>query len=187
MTRVALFSLIALTFAACSQGPTALDSSSPRARLEGAGAHFQSPSVCNIPNSGVLRCSIDEAGIGNGVGTVRYELSAHFDALFACINGGRKNPSAANKRSVQGDARGGASLAVHNGRAQGFVLTSPAPNAGTFDCPPGQTEAFIAVQYSSIALTDVTNNVSQPNIGPDPICRDDFSVFSGIASCPAPF
>jgi hypothetical protein len=185
MRRVALFSLIALTLAACNKGPTALDSSSPR-QLMGAGAHFQeNPSPCSILNSGALRCHIDEAGLGNG--DVNYTLTADFEALFACINGGRRNPSAANKRDEQGDVTGGATLEAKNGRARGFISAGPPSSVG-FECPPGQTEAFIAVEYSDIVVTDTTSNPDKTNPGaPDPICRDDLSAFSGIASCPAPF
>lgn len=121
-----------------------------------AGANFKS-ATGTVNSSGALVVSFDESGLGNE--NVNYTLNANATALYACLNKGGKNPSAANKRSFEGTVAGGASFEPKNGRVQGTITVGPlaAPN---FTCPSGQTRILASVSYSNIVLTDTTNNKS---------------------------
>jgi len=121
-----------------------------------AGANFKS--ATGIVNSaGALVVSFDESGLGNE--NVDYTLTADATALFACINKGGKNPSAANKQAFEGQLSEGASFEPKNGRVQGDITVGPLA-APQFTCPSGQTRALAHVAYSNIVLTDTTNNES---------------------------
>jgi hypothetical protein len=121
-----------------------------------AGANFKS--ATGIVNSaGALVVSFDESGLGND--DVDYTLTADATALYACINGGGKNPSAANKQAFEGQLSGGASFEPKNGRVQGEITVGPLA-APEFTCPRGQRRELAAVSYSNIVLTDTTNNKS---------------------------
>ena len=88
-----------------------------------------------------------------------YTLTAEADATWACINKGGKNPSAANKRSVEAAVEGGGSFEPRNGRVAGSVSAGP-PGPGTFSCPGGQRLGLADVTYTDIVLTDTSNDVS---------------------------
>jgi hypothetical protein len=121
-----------------------------------SGAHFMSSSA-TVNGSGALVVSWDEAGLGNE--NVTYSLTANADATYACINGGGKHPSAANKETVSAQVSAGGSFQAKNGRVQASLTTGPL-SAGSFACPSGQTLVLASVSYTSIVLTDTTNNVT---------------------------
>jgi hypothetical protein len=121
-----------------------------------AGANFKS-ATGTVNADGALVVSFDESGLGNE--NVDYTLTADTTALYACINKGGKNPSAANKQSFEGQLSGGASFEPKNGRVQGDITVGPLA-APQFTCPSGQTRALAHVSYSNIVLTDTTNNKS---------------------------
>ena len=121
-----------------------------------AGANFKSASGA-VNADGALVVSFDESGLGNE--NVDYTLTADATALYACINKGGKNPSAANKQSFEGQLAGGASFEPKNGRVQGDISVGPLA-APEFTCPSGQTRILAHVSYSNIVLTDTTNNKS---------------------------
>jgi hypothetical protein len=121
-----------------------------------AGANFKS-ATGSVNGDGALVVSFDESGLGNE--NVDYTLTADTTALYACINKGGKNPSAANKQSFEGQLSGGASFEPKNGRVQGDITVGPLA-APQFTCPSGQTRALAHVSYSNIVLTDTTNNKS---------------------------
>jgi len=110
-----------------------------------------------VNNNGSLTVSFDERGLGNG--NIDYVLTADVDATFACINGGGKNPSAANKRTISSEVSVSGSFESKNGRVVASLTTS-APTAGDFACPPGQRLVLASVTYSNIVLTDTTNDSS---------------------------
>jgi hypothetical protein len=120
----------------------------------------------SINNNGSLTVSFDERGLGNG--DIDYTLSAHYSAVFACINGGGKHPQAANKETINGDAAAAGTFAAKNGRVQASLTTTPAPSAGDFSCPNGQRLVLASVTYTHILLTDTTNDTS---IGLDDLSR----------------
>jgi hypothetical protein len=111
----------------------------------------------DVSSTGALVASFDERGLGNG--DVTYSLTAQADAVYACINGGNKNPSAANKRAVSGAVESGGTFSPRNGRISATLFAGP-PGPGTFECPNGQRLRLLSVTYTSIVLTDVTNDVS---------------------------
>jgi hypothetical protein len=117
---------------------------------------FQSASS-SVNNSGALVASFDERGLGNG--NIDYTLTADATATYACINGGGKNPSAANKQDVNGEVTGGGSFESKNGRVVASLSAGPI-SAGSFSCPNGQRLVLADVSYTNIVLTDTTNGVS---------------------------
>jgi hypothetical protein len=121
-----------------------------------AGAHFMSTSS-SVDGAGALNVSFTEAGLGNG--NINYTLDADATATYACINGGGKHPSAANKETNPGHVTGGADFQSKNGRVSGSVSAGPI-DAGSFSCPGGQRLVLASVSYSNIVLTDTTSGVS---------------------------
>lgn len=119
-------------------------------------AKFHSTSS-SVNNNGALVVNFDERGVGEG--NIEYTLTADATALYACINGGGKNPSAANKRSFEGQVSGGGSFEAKNGRVQASITAGPLL-APSFTCPNGQRRVLAAVTYTNIVLTDTTNNSS---------------------------
>ena len=111
----------------------------------------------DVSSTGALVVSFDERGLGNG--DVTYALTAQADAVYACINGGGKNPSAANKRAVSGAVESGGTFSPRNGRISATLFAGP-PGPGTFSCPSGQRLRLLSVTYTDIVLTDVTNDVT---------------------------
>lgn len=109
-------------------------------------------------NTGELVVTFEERGLGNG--DVNYSLTADASATYACINGGNKNPSAANKRTVTDPVSDTATLPTdRNGRVRGTLRAGP-PGPGDFSCPSGQRLERLSVSYTKIVLTDTTNGVS---------------------------
>jgi hypothetical protein len=119
-------------------------------------AKFHSTSS-SVNSNGALVVNFDERGVGNG--NIDYTLKADATAVYACINGGGKNPSAANKRSLEGQVSGGGTFASKNGRVVANLTAGPllAPN---FTCPSGQRRVLASVTYTNIVLTDTTNGTS---------------------------
>ena len=111
----------------------------------------------SVDSAGRLTVSFDERGLGNL--NIDYTVTATADATWACINGGGKNPSAANKRSIVNQVSASGSFEPKNGRVVAS-LTTAAPSPGTFACPPGQRLVLAGVSYTNIVLTDTTNGVS---------------------------
>jgi len=120
----------------------------------GVAAKFHAVSS-SVANNGALVVSFDERGLGEG--DIDYTLNADATALWACINGGGKNPSAANKQSVEGEVTGGGSFEARNGRVMASLSAGPI-GPGDFACPNGQRLVLAAVSYTNIVLCDVTNN-----------------------------
>jgi hypothetical protein len=121
-----------------------------------AGPNFKS-ATSSVNDAGALVVSFDESGLGNE--NINYTLAADATALYACINKGGKNPSAANKQAFEGAVSGGATIQAKNGRVQADLTAGPLP-APEFTCPSGQRRVLAAVTYTNIVLTDTTNNVS---------------------------
>jgi hypothetical protein len=127
----------------------------------GAGAALAAPHFASasgeVNSAGTLVVTFDERGLGNE--NIDYTLTADATALYACINRGGKNPSAANKQAFEGQVSGGASIEPKNGRVRASIPAGPLL-APEFTCPRGQSRELAHVSYSSIVLTDTTNDVS---------------------------
>lgn len=130
--------------------------------LSGAGAaladapKFHS-ATSSVNGDGALVVSFDERGVGNE--DVTFELTADGEATYACINRGGKNPSAANKRTMNEEVTAGGTFSPRNGRIRESLTAGP-PSAGDFSCPGGQRLVLASVSYTNIELTDTTNDVS---------------------------
>jgi hypothetical protein len=122
-----------------------------------AGAAKFHSATSSVNGSGALVVSFDERGLGNE--NINYTLTADATALYACINGGGKNPSAANKQAFEGQVSGGGSFEPKNGRVVADLSTGPLL-APSFTCPNGQRRVLAAVTYTNIVLTDTTNGTS---------------------------
>jgi hypothetical protein len=79
----------------------------------------------SLNNDGSLTASFKEAGLGTNE-TVSIVLSADVSATYACINGGEKNPKAANKQTVSGPvAASGDFTSGKNGSVQDSLTAGP--------------------------------------------------------------
>jgi hypothetical protein len=145
--RKSVWIILAVVAAALTVAGTAL-----------AAPHFASASGA-VNSAGALVVSFDERGLGNE--NIDYTLTADAEALYACINRGGKNPSAANKQSFEDQVSGGGSFEAKNGRVQASLTVGPLA-APEFTCPGGQSRQLAQVSYSNIVLTDTTNDVSTP-------------------------
>ena len=134
----ALMAVLALVFASPAQA---------------VAAKFHSVSSA-VTSTGALSVSFDERGLGNG--NIDYTLTADATAVYACINGGGRNPSAANKQTNAGQVSTGGSFESKNGRVSATLTAGPL-TAGDFACPNGQRLVLASVSYTNIVLTDTTN------------------------------
>ncbi len=125
------------------------------AALVGGSAKFHSVGS-SVNNDGGLVVDWDQRGLGND--NIDYTLTADATALYACINGGGKNPKASNKQSFEGQVSGGGSFEPRNGRIVASLTTGPLL-APQFQCPNGQRRVLAAVTYTNIVLTDTSNGV----------------------------
>ena len=119
------------------------------------GAHFNSCSKSSQGNNVVV--SFKEAGLGNDVTCI--SVSATAEATYACFNGGNKNPSAANKRTISEERVATDCFTPRNGSISGSLTVTP-PGPGDFSCPSGQTLRLLSVSYSNVKVNDTTHNVS---------------------------
>jgi len=150
----ALMAVLALLFAAPAQA---------------VAAKFHAVSA-TVTSTGALTVSFDERGLGSG--NIDYTLSADASAVYACINGGGKHPSAANKETVNGDVSAAGSFESKNGRVTASLTAGPV-GAGGFACPSGQRLVLASISYTNIVLTDTTNG-TVANVGD--ISRTFFTV-----------
>jgi hypothetical protein len=87
-------------------------------------------------------------------------LTAPFEAVYVCVNGGNNVPSAENKTTFAGNLQASAVFpAAKNGKAEGSLLTGPLPSAAEaaaatgFACPSGQQLEFDRVIFSGLVLS----------------------------------
>src|SRR5207249_4670344 len=120
-----------------------------------ASAHFLKCSKSAQGNNLVV--SFKEAGLGNEVTCISVRATA--TANYACINGGERNPSAANKRTIVAPTVASDCFTPHNGSINGSLTLTP-PGPGDFSCPPAQTLVLQSVSYSNVTVNDTTHNVS---------------------------
>jgi hypothetical protein len=108
------------------------------------------------------RVFIDNIVVAGVKAGVTIQLTAPFQAVYVCVNGGSNVPSAANKTILAGELSASATFtADRNGRATGSVLTPPLPSAAEaaaatgFACPSGQRLEFDRVVFSGLVLSIV--------------------------------
>ena len=146
-----IFALPAMLLAMLVMGSSAALADSP---------HFISEGTASITSTGLYNVSnFKEAGLGNTMPTENITLSATATATYACINGGGKHPSAANKETLTGQVSFTGSFRVRNGSTTGTIAVGP-PGPGTFSCPSGQTLTLAFVSYTGVMLTGVAGDTS---------------------------
>jgi hypothetical protein len=119
--------------------------------------HFVNPSASQSGNN--LVCRFKEAGLGSGQ-EVTITCSADATAEYQCINKGGKNPSAANKRTINEEvSESGDFTATKSGQVTGSLTIEP-PGPGDFSCPPGQSLTLASVTYDNVVLTDETTGAT---------------------------
>lgn len=150
LVRALTAAVAALTSLVLAAGPAVADN-----------PHFVSASLSTTADWG-LKVTFKEAGLGSGT-TVTITLHASYDAVFQCINGGRKNPSAANKTTISGDASAsGQFTSGKNGNVVGsLTLGAPSADSNGFSCPKGQTETLTQITWSDVSLVDSTSGASE--------------------------
>jgi hypothetical protein len=121
--------------------------------------HFIRASA-NLNNDGTLTVSFKEAGLGTNQ-LITYVASADATATYVCVNRGGGNPSASNKTTVAGPvSETGQFSSGKNGQVTASLTISPPPS--DISCPPGQSLQLAQVSYTNVAITDATNNVTEP-------------------------
>ena len=122
--------------------------------------HFISEGTASINSAGsYVVTDFKEAGLGNTTTKEAITLSATATATYACINGGGKHPSAANKETKTTPVTNTNSFSVNNGQTTGTIKVGP-PSAGGFSCPRGQKLVFTFVSYTSVELIGLAGDTS---------------------------
>ena len=116
-----------------------------------------SASTSSFSDPRVFIDGIVVVGVREGVVT---RLTAPFEAVYVCVNGGGNVPSAENKTTLVGKLETSAVFpAAKNGKTQGSLLTGPLPSAADaaaatgFTCPSGQVLEFDRVIFSGLVLS----------------------------------
>jgi len=124
-------------------------------------AHFVGRVTSTIDgNTGDVTVCFKEAGLGNNQ-NINYLATAGASATYVCVNNGGQCPNAANKTTVSGPvATPGTFNSGQNGQISACLTLTP-PEPGSFTCPGGQTLTLADVSYTTILITDVTNNVTE--------------------------
>ncbi|GLC28534.1 hypothetical protein [Roseisolibacter agri] len=147
--------------AACNDAGRTLTSpsASPSLARDGSGGnpHFIYADA-SLSNDGVGHVAWKEAGLSSG-SAIDYRASADGQATYACINGGAKNPNAANKRTINAQVTAEGTFVVKNGNVVAS-LDFGVPGPGDFECPSGQRRVLADVAYSNIQLDDLTTPLS---------------------------
>jgi hypothetical protein len=134
-------------------------------------AHFiKSQSGVRLSGANLV-CFFKEAGLESG-STEAITCSGDEVVTYECVNGGGKNPSASNKRSINTTfAQPGNFTADKNGNVVGSLTVTPASASSVgFSCPPGQTTTFVSVCYSNVSITDSTSGASVGPFASQPLC-----------------
>jgi hypothetical protein len=127
------------------------DSTASAARLQAT------TSTSSFSDPRVFVDGIVVVGIREGAVT---RLTAPYEAVYVCVNGGNNVPSATNKTTLVGELETSAVFpAAKNGKAEGSLLTGPLPTAADaaeangFACPSGQVLEFDRVIFSGLVLS----------------------------------
>ncbi len=108
-----------------------------------------------------LVVSFKEAGLGTNQ-LINYRASADGTATYVCVNKGGGNPSASNKTTVNGPVTASGTFnSGKNGNVTASLTLTP-PSSGSFMCPKGQSLALASASYTNVAITDVTNGITEP-------------------------
>jgi hypothetical protein len=124
-------------------------------------AHFIKSQTSASLSGSSLVVQFKEAGLPSGASET-ITTSASASTTYECVNGGGKNPSAANKTTTQSNvSTSGTFSADKNGNVTGSEsLSPPTASALGFSCPAGQKVTFVSVTYSDVVINDTTSGAS---------------------------
>jgi hypothetical protein len=131
------------------------------AAIAGGSPHFIRNATASSINGSSLVCNFKEAGLSAG-STETITCNATEAVTYECVNGGGKNPSAANKTTFQtSGSSSGEFTADKNGNLVGSqTLAVTSPSALNFSCPNGQRLVLVSVFYTNVTVTDQTSGAS---------------------------
>jgi hypothetical protein len=124
--------------------------------------HFVSASA-SLKGSN-LQVSFKEAGLGTNQ-NLDYTASANASATYVCVNNGGGNPSASNKKTVEGPVSGSGEFNSGKNGSVSASLTLGPPIATGFSCPHGQSMRTAQVSYTDVNIADTTDGVTEPISG----------------------
>jgi len=111
--------------------------------------HFNSASAARDDDDLVVKFKI--AGLGDNE-TITVTAACTATANYECVNGGGKNPVAANKEQVIADLTvSGDFTSDKNGSVSGSLTIEPPP--ATLECPNGQRLVFRSVTYEDVSVS----------------------------------
>jgi len=117
------------------------------------------------PLHGGLRVTFKQAGLGNGIRT-DYLVTADASATYGCVSADGDHHKAGNPRTWTGPVSAAATFrSDRGGNLTGAIAVAPLP-AESLSCAPGQKLVLLAVTYSNVVLTDVSNGVLAGFRGP---------------------
>jgi hypothetical protein len=123
--------------------------------------HFVSADA-TVNANGSLTVDFKEAGLGTNQ-NINYLASADATATWVCVNRGGGNPSASNKTTVSGPVTASGTFnSGKNGNVTADLTLSPPQPPTSFSCPKGQSLQLAEVSYTNVAITDVTNGITEP-------------------------
>jgi hypothetical protein len=146
------FTLLVATVVAAVAAPTALGAGSP---------HFIKSATSSSISGSSLVCNFKEAGLSAGsIETIA--CNANEAVTYECVNGGGKNPSAANKTTFQSSGQSEGQFPVDkNGNLVGSLsLPVTSPGALNFSCPGGQRLTLVSVFYTNVTVTDESSGAT---------------------------
>jgi hypothetical protein len=131
------------------------------AAFAGGSPHFIKSATSSSISGSSLVCNFKEAGLSSG-SRETITCGAHEAVTYECVNGGGKNPSAANKTTFQTDDQSsGEFTADRNGNLVGSqTLPVTSPGELNFSCPGGQRLVLVSVFYTNVVVTDATSGAS---------------------------
>ena len=92
--------------------------------------------------------------------TLTVRANAQARATYACLNGSGKSATAANKQDAVGVVgTSGSFTADRYGKVTGTITVNALPSP--LSCPGGQTLVLASVTYTSVSVTDISNNSTQ--------------------------
>jgi hypothetical protein len=146
------FSLLVAMVVAAIAVPAAFAAGSP---------HFIRNATSSSISGSSLVCNFKEAGLSAG-STETITCSATESVTYECVNGGGKNPSAANKTTFQTSGESsGEFTADRNGNLVGSqTLDVTSPSELNFSCPNGQRLVLVSVFYTNVRVTDETSGAT---------------------------
>lgn len=123
--------------------------------------HFIRNATSSSISGSSLVCKFKEAGLAAG-STETITCSANEQVTYECVNGGGKNPSAANKTTFNSSVQGSGDFSADkNGNVVG-TLTLPVTPPGDLDfsCPSGQRLVLVSVFYTDVMVIDEDSGAS---------------------------